>query len=405
MKIAIQILALACLACAVQAQEAAESQPAPQEQDFDLPGEELSSIKTDTGLDLGEVDFVGNPAKGLFSWWPEDLVVAPVPGYSSQLGWSLTLGGGYFIEPKKAGSDSPPSIIGGFVMSSDNGSYAYGAGANLHLYDDKLRVKFGAAYFDIRYKFYGIGNDWADLDIGLDLEQNGPGYFGSASWRVWRKLYVGLGILNGQVESRLRLTLPDVELPELPPLFDPPVDVGIGAFTIPIEYDSRDHEQFPRNGVLIKARASLYRESAGSDFESNIFKLSANHYLPMRDRDVLASRVVLRRAGDDTPFFLLSTVGGSTDLRGYPSGRYRDRYMYAMQTEYRWQASERWILTGFVGVGEVASEVSDFGDNLLPATGIGARFVLSQKHRVGLSADIAWGNEGSEFYFGVGEAF
>jgi hypothetical protein len=41
----------------------------------------------------------------------------------------------------------------------------------------------------------------------------------------------------------------------------------------------------------------------------------------------------------------------------------------------------------------------------LPAAGIGIRFVLSQKHRVGLSADLAVGNDGAEFYFGVGETF
>ncbi len=57
------------------------------------------------------------------------------------------------------------------------------------------------------------------------------------------------------------------------------------------------------------------------------------------------------------------------------------------------------------GFGEVADSFSDFGENYLPAAGIGARFVLSQKHRVGLSADIAVGNDGTEFYFGVGEAF
>ncbi len=41
----------------------------------------------------------------------------------------------------------------------------------------------------------------------------------------------------------------------------------------------------------------------------------------------------------------------------------------------------------------------------LPTAGIGIRFVLSQKHRVGLSADLAVGNDGAEFYFGVGETF
>ena len=45
------------------------------------------------------------------------------------------------------------------------------------------------------------------------------------------------------------------------------------------------------------------------------------------------------------------------------------------------------------------------GSNFLPAAGVGARFVLSQKHKVGLSVDLAAGKDGTEYYFGVGEAF
>ena len=149
----------------------------------------------------------------------------------------------------------------------------------------------------------------------------------------------------------------------------------------------------------------LYRESEGSDFESETFKLIVNRYLPMRDQDVLALRLFIKGTSEDTPFFLLSTFGGSTDLRGYPSGRYRDRMMYAMQSEYRWQYNDRWIFTGFAGFGEVADSFSNFGKNFLPAGGIGARFVLSAKHRVSLSADVAVGDDGTEFYFGVGESF
>lgn len=81
------------------------------------------------------------------------------------------------------------------------------------------------------------------------------------------------------------------------------------------------------------------------------------------------------------------------------------RMMYALQSEYRWQFDDSWIFTGFAGFGEVAETFGDFGNNLLPAAGIRARFILSRKHRVGLAADIAVGNDGTEFYFGVGEAF
>ena len=79
--------------------------------------------------------------------------------------------------------------------------------------------------------------------------------------------------------------------------------------------------------------------------------------------------------------------------------------MYAVQGEYRWQINEKWIATGFAGFGEVAHSASEFGNNFLPAAGVGARFVISQKHRVSLSLDYAFGKDGGEIYVGVGEAF
>ena len=364
---------------------------------FDLPGSEIDMLANTLNLD--NVDLGGGPFKKLAAKWPEDLVIAPIPGYSPQLGWNLTLGGGYFLNHGDENSDTPPSVIGGFAMGAENGSYAYGGGANLHLLNDDFRLKFGAVYMDVRYQFYGVGSEQNESGIRLDLLQNGPMYFASGSWRVWKKLYVGLGYVNGDVDTRFRLEIPER------PFFDPTINLKLAGITIPIEIDSRDHEQFPRDGWLIKARGIIYRESAGGDFNAETVKITANRYLPMRDQDVLALRLMVKDTSEDTPFFLVSSFGGSTDLRGYPSGRYRDRMMYAMQAEYRWQFRDRWILTGFAGVGEVADSFSNFGKNFLPAAGVGARFVLSDKHRVSLSADVAVGNDGAEFYFGVGEAY
>lgn len=378
--------------------QTADDEAAP-ERNFSIPGDELDGILGDSGPNLASANYIGSPLQEKVKGWPEDLVVAPIPGRSPQIGWNLTLAGGYFLNAGDEDSETPPSLVGAFVMGSENGSYAYGAGANLHLLDDKLRVKAGAGYVDVRYAFYGVGNTIADLGISVDILQEAPMYFASASWRVWNKLYVGLGYLAGNVDSRVDILLPET------PFLDPSLKLDIGAITIPIDFDTRDHEQFPRNGWLISGRTALYRKSAGSDFDAETFKIVANHYRPMRDRDVLAFRAYIRTTNGDAPFFLLSTFGGKTDLRGYPSGRYRDRMMYALQSEYRWQYSERWIFTGFAGFGEVAESFSDFGENFLPAAGIGTRFVLSKKHRIGLSMDIAQGIDGTEYYFGIGEAF
>jgi len=370
-----------------------------EERDVKHLGDDIDILEDGSGIEIADVAPIGNPFKKFAAKWPSDLVIAPIPGRSPQLGWKLTLAGGYFLNARDDDPKHKPSVLGGFAMIAENGSKAYGGGANMHLLDDKLRVKIGAGYADVRYRFYGIGNDFGDRGISLDILQKGPLYFATASWRVWSKLYVGAGYLGGNVESRLRVNLPDV------PFFDPELKLDVAALVIPIEFDSRDHEQFPRNGWFVSGRSVLYRESMGSDFETDIFSLAVNRYLPMGEQNVLALRAYARSTGNNAPFFLLSTFGGSTDLRGYPSGRYRDRMMYAVQSEYRWQYNDSWIFTGFAGVGEVAESFGDFGSNFLPAAGIGVRYVLSKKHKVGLSADIAVGNDGTEFYFGVGEAF
>ena len=182
--------------------------------------------------------------------------------------------------------------------------------------------------------------------------------------------------------------------------------IDLGGVSIPIEIDSRDHEQFPRNGWHVVGQTVIYRESVGSDFEAETYKLSVNHYFPMRDADVLATRLVMKSADEDVPFFLLSTFGGKTDLRGYPSGRYRDETMYALQTEYRWQFSDRWVFTGFAGVGEVAHDVNDFQWDLIRYSyGVGLRFIFDQGQHVNLRADIGIQPDGTGVYFGMQEAF
>ena len=378
----------------------ASSPGAADDEHYDVPISEVEDLGSGLDLDIEDATFTGNPLKSLISNWPPDLVVAPVPGYSPQLGWTLAVATGYFLAPRDSGSEAPSSVIGGYGFVAENGSKIFGVGAKLNLLNDRLRITAGGGYADVRYTYYGNDREQGDVGIGLDILQDGPVYFAKARWRLFGRFFGGLGYLGGQIDTRVRFT-PDGP----PPLFDPTLSLDVGALTLPLEIDSRDHEYFPRNGWLWKSDATFYRDSFGSDFNADTLKTSINHYFPVRDSDTLATRFVFRATTDDAPFFILSTFGGGTDLRGYPGGRYRDRMMYALQTEYRWQVNDRWILTGFAGFGEVADSVSDFGDDILPAAGVGARFVISEKHRVSLSADLAVGSDGAEFYFGVGEAF
>ncbi|UTF61193.1 BamA/TamA family outer membrane protein [Gilvimarinus sp. DA14] len=340
----------------------------------------------------------GNPAQSIFSRWPDDLILAPVPGYSSELGWTLALGAGYFLPRKQ--KENPASLVGVMAMGSENDSHALGAGGSFHLLNDRLRLVLMLGDLKFNYRFWGIGNDAGESGRHLNISQTGQMFYSMAMWEWFDSVYAGVGLLGGKSEVTLRGV--QELIPQLP---DPSLDINLGALELPLQHDDRDDVHFPRKGVLAEANAYLYRDWLSSDFNADIFKLDGNVYLPIGAADVLALRAMYRSASDDAPFFLLSSFGGKTDLRGYDTGRYRDTDMYAVQGEYRWRASDSWVLTGFAGVGEVASSPKKFFSNFLPAAGVGARYMLSRKHQVSLSADWAVGKNGSEFYFGVGEAF
>lgn len=355
---------------------------------------------TDEVMESGTTPVRGNPASSMASWWPDDLILAPIPGRSPELGWKLALVGGYFIDIDKTQTDTPSSVVGAMGVTTENGSYAYGVGGNLHFWEDRLRVALAAGEINYNYRYWGVGNAAGDTGLSLDITQKSPLYYGSVLYEVWDNVYTGLGFLAGKADVRLR-----TERPLLANLPDPSITLDMAAVQLPLKYDSRDQPYFPRHGALLSATAAFYRQALGSDFDTDIVSLSANQYLAMADRDVLALRAYYRSAGREAPFFLLSSFGGKTDLRGYDVGRYRDKTMYALQAEYRWRVSKKWVLTGFTGVGEVAENAGDFFSEYLPAAGVGARFLLSQKHLVSLSADYSVGKNGSQFYFGVGEAF
>ncbi len=78
--------------------------------------------------------------------------------------------------------------------------------------------------------------------------------------------------------------------------------------------------------------------------------------------------------------------------------------MYVAQAEWRTQLAARWGATAFVGIGQVGPDFGSLEDRL-PAAGVGVRYLVAPGHRVNLSADLAWNEDGeTSFYLRVGEA-
>ena len=60
----------------------------------------------------------------------------------------------------------------------------------------------------------------------------------------------------------------------------------------------------------------------------------------------------------------------------------------------------------FANVGQVFSSIGSMSsENLLPAVGAGVRIRLTEDNNLNYSIDIAYGRDGVQYYFSIGESF
>ena len=114
--------------------------------------------------------------------------------------------------------------------------------------------------------------------------------------------------------------------------------------------------------------------------------------------------------GGLSPFYLLPQLGNDALMRGYYTGRYRDRNLLAAQMELRYRVSERFGLDGFVATGEVAHNAFS-ASQLKPDYGGGVRYFFDTEKGLSIRADYGIGEKPAGekreqgFYIALGEAF
>jgi outer membrane protein assembly factor BamA len=189
-------------------------------------------------------------------------------------------------------------------------------------------------------------------------------------------------------------------------------DVSAYAPGFKLLHDSRSDVFYPTSGQTLEVTADFSNASrtsavlAEKELGYEYYQLSYNRYMTLTSTQVLALRGMFCGVGGDPPFYELCLYGMHSDLRGYQAGRYRDRLMFAVQSEYRKTLGRRWGFVLFGGLGEVAETWDAFNsEDILPAGGTGIRFNLSRKQRINLRSDFAYGKNGWSWNVSIGEAF
>jgi outer membrane translocation and assembly module TamA len=111
-----------------------------------------------------------------------------------------------------------------------------------------------------------------------------------------------------------------------------------------------------------------------------------------------------KKGGQDIPFFMLPSLGGGSDLRGYSSWRYRDRNSLLLQAEWRIMVNRFLDTAFFYDAGKVTEHTRDLSfDGLKSDFGFGVRF--HGPFATPLRIEVAKSTEGFHLIFSSSAVF
>jgi hypothetical protein len=331
------------------------------------------------------------------------LIFAPVPFSSPASGTGVAAGVVAFYNP----NDTPHQwITGGGVVWTSRGTKGLAAFHKMASTSDRFRLNATASFLDQENHFFGIGEAAGDRGDSLTLQDKQFNVRATATLRVFANGFVGARYQLGTHDARTD------EDPDQPPssTSPPPAEEMNSTLSMigpAFTYDTTDSHTQPRSGIEVDATWIFGLDLLGNSFDHDKLMVEGHAYFSLSEKTVLAASAQFCRADGDVPYYNLCLFGASADLRGYETGRYRDRASWAVQGELRRQFSQRWGGVAFVGIGGIAPSAGDLVDqsNLLPAGGVGIRYRPFKTNDVQLRVDFAVGENDQGIYVGIGEAF
>ncbi len=259
------------------------------------------------------------------------------------------------------------------------------------------RLHYDVNFSSVKSKFWGIGYDM-NVD---DANESNYKYLASSAtadftWKLADGLYLGPRVDFEYVNGR-KFGKPWLWDGEDKRTFN----FGVGFTVI---YDTRDDLNNAYRGVYMRFNQQFNPRFMLNRNAFSMSELTFSAYRQLWKGAVLAGDFHTRLTYGNTPWGLLSTFGGSDDMRGYYEGRYRDKCVITGCVELRQHVWRRNGLVAWVGAGTVFDRFESLRwRKVLPNYGIGYRWEF--KHRVNVRLDLGFGRHCKGFIFSINEAF
>ncbi len=329
------------------------------------------------------------------------ILVAPILYYLPETRLAFGLAGNLVFRLGNTNGQDRPSTVSPIFVYTQNKQFKSQLSADIYFKQEDYHLIADLKFQRYPDKFFGIGSH-----MSKDAEEDFTSNTFALTLSFLKKIeqHMDIGIQYNFSKSKIT----DCEPGKLLVKGDIPGSRGslLSGISLLVNLDSRDNIFFPRRGEWFKFNAQFYHPLIGSKFEFETYRLDLRKYFPLFSSHVLAIQSVVQIQSGEVPFQHLSMIGGQYVMRGYYEGRYRDKNLMVLQTEYRLPLFWRLGAVGFAAVGDVARRCRDFTlDNVKYSYGFGFRYLFNKAENMYVRFDVGFGKNSSAIYFSVFEAF
>ena len=304
--------------------------------------------------------------------------------------------------------DTRVSSIYGYTTITTKGQNRISLNTSYWTAGNKLHYTAYIGFINYPSDFYGIGNNTHKGDKDHVGEKRSKATFGLEK-SFGSNFYVGF--VSGAV--KFNFTNYNIwGIFHTDPLVENR-DGGSFVYIGPsLNYDTRNNNTYTTKGMFITAYFNaMHGLFDNNSYTGGFFNIEYTQFFSLNKKLVLGFDIQEQTlTGSRSPFYLLPTLGSDEMMRGYYSGRYRDRNYIAGQTELRYRINPRFGVAGFVGTGEVFHTTFSMGQ-LKSDYGGGLRYFfdiekgLSVRFDYGVGQKPAGEKREGGFYIGLGQAF